>query len=252
MLVVLSRSVADACSRLRVVSQGHLHGKADNAMRLGLCSRSKDVIEPMLKPQARTMPQTPFAAAHAAMPLTHDRPCFSHAQWWTSCAKMAADAAAAARDGRLEIIPAEQNATWFRWLDNIRDWCISRQLWWGHRIPAFYVSVADDGAAAGTPGMASERLDQWVVARTADEALAKAQARFPGKTVTVTQDEDVLDTWFSSGIFPFSVFGWPNQTPDLKEFYPTRCVLCAADCTFACLSTVLTCHASLAAHPQPA
>ena len=157
---------------------------------------------------------------------------------------MAADAAAAARDGRLEIIPAEQNATWFRWLDNIRDWCISRQLWWGHRIPAFYVSVADDGAAAGTPGMASERLDQWVVARNAEEALAKAQARFPGKTVTVTQDEDVLDTWFSSGIFPFSVFGWPNQTPDLKEFYPTRCVLRAAVCTHACLSTVLTCHVS--------
>ena len=100
--------------------------------------------------------------------------------------------------------------------------------------------------------MASERLDQWVVARTADEALAKAQARFSGKTVTVTQDEDVLDTWFSSGIFPFSVFGWPNQTPDLKEFYPTRCVLCAAVCTRACLSSVLTRHASLAAHPQPA
>jgi valyl-tRNA synthetase len=119
---------------------------------------------------------------------------------------MAADAAEAARDGRLEIIPQEQNATWFRWLENIRDWCISRQLWWGHRIPAYYVSVTGDGLS-GSPGSSSERLDEWVVARTKEEALSLAQARHPGKTVTITQDEDVLDTWFSSGIFPFSVRG---------------------------------------------
>ena len=117
---------------------------------------------------------------------------------------MAADAAEAARDGRLEIIPQEQNATWFRWLENIRDWCISRQLWWGHRIPAYYISIAGD-SQSGAPGSSSERLDEWVVARTPAEALSLAQARHPGKSVTVTQDEDVLDTWFSSGIFPFSV-----------------------------------------------
>ena len=117
---------------------------------------------------------------------------------------MAADAAEAARDGRLEIIPQEQNATWFRWLENIRDWCISRQLWWGHRIPAYYISVTGDNLA-GAPGGPSERLDEWVVARTQEEALRLAQERHPGKTVTITQDEDVLDTWFSSGIFPFSV-----------------------------------------------
>lgn len=158
---------------------------------------------------------------------------------------MAADAAEAARDGRLEIIPAEQNATWFRWLENIRDWCISRQLWWGHRIPAYYVSIEGD-QQAGSPGYASERLEEWVVARTPEEALRLAQERHPGKAVKITQDEDVLDTWFSSGIFPFSVrvslllcaggstaeavallcssqvFGWPNETPDLAEFYPTR------------------------------
>ena len=94
---------------------GLYRGKAPNPMRLGLCSRSKDVIEPMLKPQ-----------------------------WWVNCADMAKDACDAVRDGRMEIIPKEQEATWFRWLENIRDWCISRQLWWGHRIPAFYVNFDDD------------------------------------------------------------------------------------------------------------
>lgn len=98
-----------------------LRGKSPNPMRLGLCSRSKDVIEPLMKPQ-----------------------------WWVSCAQMAADACDAARDGRLQIIPKEQEATWFRWLENIRDWCISRQLWWGHRIPAYYIKV--EGEDSGEPG----------------------------------------------------------------------------------------------------
>jgi valyl-tRNA synthetase len=172
-------------------------------MRLGLCSRSGDVVEPTLKPQ-----------------------------WWVACADMAAAAGAAARDGRLTIHPKESEATWHRWLDGIRDWCVSRQLWWGHRIPAFYVKL--DPAGADEPGAPSEHTDRWVVAADAEAALADARARWPeaAATLTVVQDADVLDTWFSSGLFPFSVFGWPDATPDLARFYPTSLLETGHDILF--------------------
>tara|TARA_B100000131_G_scaffold40488_1_gene36589 strand:- start:1927 stop:5157 length:3231 start_codon:yes stop_codon:yes gene_type:complete len=183
---------------------GLYRGKANNPMRLGLCSRSKDVIEPMLKPQ-----------------------------WWVNCQDMAKEACDAARDKRLEILPAFMEPTWFRWLENIRDWCISRQLWWGHRIPAFYVRFSgetDDDC--GMPGGSSEKMDRWVIGRNAEEARVAAEKKFPGKEFTLEQDEDVLDTWFSSGLFPFSVFGWPDETPDLAEFYPTSLLETGHDILF--------------------
>jgi len=182
---------------------GLYRGKANNPMRLGLCSRSKDVIEPMLKPQ-----------------------------WWVNCTDMAKEACDAARDKRLEILPEFMEPTWFRWLENIRDWCISRQLWWGHRIPAFYVRFAGEGDESGMPGGSSEKMDRWVIGRDADEARAAAEKKFPGQEFTLEQDEDVLDTWFSSGLFPFSVFGWPDETPDLAEFYPTSLLETGHDILF--------------------
>ena len=98
-----------------------------------------------------------------------------------------------------------------------RDWCISRQLWWGHRIPAFYTIFAGEERVVPK----SETFERWVVAKTEDEALAMAKAKFPGQELTVLQDEDVLDTWFSSGLFPFSTIGWPDHDhKDLKAFYP--------------------------------
>uniref|UniRef100_A0A7S0RBC6 valine--tRNA ligase n=1 Tax=Pyramimonas obovata TaxID=1411642 RepID=A0A7S0RBC6_9CHLO len=130
---------------------------------------------------------------------------------------MAADACQVVRDGTLEVLPRQFEGNWFRWLENIRDWCISRQLWWGHRIPAYYVTLPGETEDyIGT----NETISRWVVGRTYDAALAEAQARFPGQEVTLTQDPDVLDTWFSSGLFPFSTMGWPNQTPDLADFFP--------------------------------
>ena len=179
---------------------GLFRGVAGNPMRLGLCSRSGDVVEPVLKPQ-----------------------------WWVACAGMAARAVDAVRGGSLTIVPKESEGTWFRWLESIRDWCVSRQLWWGHRIPAYYIKVGDGGDAPGGP---SELTDRWVVAADADAALAEAQSRFPGQAVAVVQDEDVLDTWFSSGLFPFSVFGWPEATPDLARFYPTSLLETGHDILF--------------------
>lgn len=164
--------------------KGLFRGVEDNPMRLGLCSRSKDVIEPILKPQ-----------------------------WWVNCQQMGADACEAVRDGRLEIIPKDYEATWFRWLENIRDWCVSRQLWWGHRIPAYYaIFDGEQGADSGLPGPQSGKLDRWVVSRSKEEAETRVKGKFLGRSFQLEQDDDVLNTWFLPGLFPFSVFSWLDTT----------------------------------------
>jgi valyl-tRNA synthetase len=140
-------------------------------------------------------------------------------QWYVNCDSMARRATDAVRNGELKIIPAEHEKTWFQWLDNIRDWCVSRQLWWGHQIPAWFATKKSE---TGVSKNDMENNDRWVVARNEAEALEKA-AKFlecSPEEVNIVRDEDVLDTWFSSGLFPFSVMGWPDQTPDLKAFYP--------------------------------
>jgi valyl-tRNA synthetase len=180
-----------------------LRGKADNKMRLGVCSRTGDVIEPLIKPQ-----------------------------WYVKCDGMAKRAADAARSGELNILPEIHRPIWFHWMDNIRDWCVSRQLWWGHRIPAYQVAI--DGR---TPPASSgdAKTDSWVVARTPEDAKRIAAARFgvAESSITLTQDEDVLDTWFSSGLFPFSTFGWPDeQHPDFKAFYPNTLLETGHDILF--------------------
>jgi valyl-tRNA synthetase len=130
-------------------------------------------------------------------------------QWFCDVSRMAAWALAEQRAGRLRLIPESWEKTWEHWLENVKPWCISRQLWWGHRIPAWYT---EDGRP--------------FVARSFEEAAAAAG------TERLTQDPDVLDTWFSSGLWPFSTLGWPFSTSDLATFYPTQVLITGHDIIF--------------------
>lgn len=161
--------------------------KEPNPMIIPLCERSGDVIEPYMTPQ-----------------------------WWVSMQEMADAAMKVVEDGTIKIAPESARKSYFSWLKNITDWCISRQLWWGHRIPAYRV-IFD--------GQENKETDQspWVVGKTPEEAAAKAAEKYAGKKYTLEQDPDCLDTWFSSGLWPMAILGWPNtEHPDFKRFFPTQ------------------------------
>jgi len=135
-------------------------------------------------------------------------------QWYCNAAELAKPAIAAVEAGKTAFVPKQWENTFFAWMRDIQPWCISRQLWWGHRIPAWY---GPDGVV--------------FVARTAAEAQADAAAHY-GCAEKLTQDEDVLDTWFSSALWPFSTLGWPEQTPDLARYYPTDVLVTGFDIIF--------------------
>ncbi len=143
---------------------------------VGHCSRSDDVIEPRLS-----------------------------LQWFVKVESLARSAADAVRDGRVQLVPASMGPRYFSWVDNLHDWCISRQLWWGHRIPVWY---SPDGREQVCVGPGEEPPAGW------------------------RQDEDVLDTWFSSGLWPFSTLGWPADTAELRRYYPTSVVITGYDILF--------------------
>jgi len=135
-------------------------------------------------------------------------------QWYVRVAPLAAPAIAAVESGRIRFVPENWDKTYFQWMRNIEDWCISRQLWWGHRIPAWY-----------------DEAGNIYVARDAAAAAAQARARH-GRDVPLRQDEDVLDTWFSSALWPFSTLGWPDRTAELGRFYPTNVLVTGFDIIF--------------------
>jgi valyl-tRNA synthetase len=147
---------------------------------VGLCYRCKTVVEPLVSKQ-----------------------------WYVSVKPLAEVALAAAHDGRITIVPSGWTKTYDQWMENIRPWCISRQLWWGHRIPAWHCDA--DGSIH--------------VARTDPTACAKCGG-------PLRQDPDVLDTWFSSGLWPFSTLGWPDDTPELRKYYPTSVLVTGFDILF--------------------
>jgi valyl-tRNA synthetase len=164
----------------RLEEQGLLLEVKDHEHAVGHCQRCGTVIEPLLS-----------------------------TQWFVRIAPLAGPAIDAVKDGRLTFVPASWSKTYFEWMNNIHDWCISRQLWWGHRIPAWYcdacgnveVSEEDPAACTGCGG-------------------------------ALRQDDDVLDTWFSSALWPFSTLGWPDRTPDLERYYPTSLLITGFDIIF--------------------
>lgn len=157
--------------------KGFVEKIEDYKLSVGTCYRCHNVVEPFLSEQ-----------------------------WFVKMKELAEPATEAVRSGKIRFHPDYWSKTYLHWMENIRDWCISRQLWWGHRIPVWY---AEDGT-------------HFV---SVDRPTAEQCKPFDPKTLV--QDEDVLDTWFSSWLWPFSTLGWPEKTPDLEKFYPTK-VLCTA------------------------
>ncbi|MEC9347847.1 MAG: valine--tRNA ligase [Pseudomonadota bacterium] len=135
-------------------------------------------------------------------------------QWYVDAATLAKPAIAAVEDGRVQFVPKNWENTYFEWMRNIQPWCVSRQLWWGHQIPAWY---GPDGTI--------------FVELTEAEAQAAAAAHY-GAPTELRRDEDVLDTWFSSGLWPFSTLGWPEKTPELARYYPTDVLVTGFDIIF--------------------
>ncbi len=131
-------------------------------------------------------------------------------QWFVKMDEMIKPAVEAVKNGDIELMPARMDKTYYNWTDNIRDWCISRQLWWGHRIPAYYC----------------DECGETVVSKTAPSVCPKCGCTH------LTQDEDTLDTWFSSALWPFSTLGWPEKTKELEYFYPTDVLVTGYDIIF--------------------
>jgi valyl-tRNA synthetase len=135
-------------------------------------------------------------------------------QWYVDAKTLAKPALAAVENGQTRFVPENWSKTYFEWLRNIQPWCISRQLWWGHQIPAWY---GPDGKV--------------FVAESEADAIAAVKAHY-GKDETVTRDSDVLDTWFSSALWPFSTLGWPDETPEVARYYPTSVLVTGFDIIF--------------------
>jgi valyl-tRNA synthetase len=198
--VVRKRVVAD------LEAQGLLEKVEPYATRLNFSDRSKTPIEPYLSDQ-----------------------------WFVRMDTLAQDAMDAVTSGRVKIHPERYAKSYLDWLGEKRDWCISRQLWWGHRIPIWHYSGEDERdlqqAFGGRPGVTWRRGEDggWLICAEDDRALDECGAKLPGGAEALEQDPDVLDTWFSSALWPISTLGWPEETAALKKYYPTSVLSTARD-----------------------
>ena len=180
---------------------GILKGKKPNPMVLSICSRSGDIIEPLIKPQ-----------------------------WYVECKDIAQKMIKVVEDGELKIVPEMHTKIWNHWLKNIQDWCISRQLWWGHQVPAYKAKIVGQSESYINE---SDGSLKWFVGRNTEEVKKAVEAKHPGVQFELEQDEDVLDTWFSSALLPFSNFGWPNEAdPNFTSFFPNTTLETGYDILF--------------------
>ncbi len=179
--------------------RGYLEKTEPYRNAVGHCYRCQTVVEPYLTPQ-----------------------------WFVKIKPLAEPAMQVVRDGRIRIIPEGWSNSYFAWMENIKDWTISRQIWWGHQIPAWYCKSCDAAniVQAGGGDYLLGKEAQPLVARRAPASCPKCGGK------ELVQDPDVLDTWFSSGLWPFSTLGWPEQTEDLKSFYPTSTLVTGFDILF--------------------
>ena len=179
--------------------RGFLVKVEDHKMSLGKCYRCKTVVEPYLSPQ-----------------------------WFVKIKPLAEPAIKAVEDGRIRLIPEGWVNNYLGWMRDIKDWCISRQIWWGHQIPAWYCrSCNEDAIIEAAPNSFTMTSDaKPIVARTAPAHCPDCSAS------DFIRDPDVLDTWFSSALWPFSTLGWPEQTPELKTYYPTSTLVTGLDILF--------------------
>ena len=177
---------------------GLFRGKKPNPMSITVCSKSKDVIEPLMRPQ-----------------------------WYVDCKDIAKRMINVVKTGEMNIYPPNQDKIWFHFLENIEDWCISRQLWWGHQIPAYKAILKD-----GTPLKDDKGETAWFIGRNEEEISVEVKAK-TNEEFTLLQDEDVLDTWFSSALLPFSSFDWPNvESDEFKAFFPNHVLETGNDILF--------------------
>jgi valyl-tRNA synthetase len=179
--------------------KGYLEKTEPYRNAVGHCYRCQTIVEPYLTPQ-----------------------------WFVAIKPLAEPAMQVVRDGRVRIIPEGWSNSYFAWMENIKDWCISRQIWWGHQIPAWYCKSCDAAniVEAGGGEYLLGKAAHPIVARGAPESCPKCGGK------ELVQDPDVLDTWFSSGLWPFSTLGWPEKTDDLKNFYPTSTLVTGFDILF--------------------